>query len=82
MTLGNTKETLAVLGKSRLMDNAYLAGGTACALQLGHRISVDLDFFTAKEFDAKDLIKSLKKIGKFKVDSQGWGTVPYLTSIF
>lgn len=72
---GNTKQALAVLGKSHLMDNAYLAGGTACALQIGHRISVDLDFFTPQEFDAKELIKSLKKIGKFKLERQAWGTV-------
>lgn len=72
---GNTKHALAILGKSHLMDNAYLAGGTACALQIGHRISVDLDFFTAQEFDAKELIKSLKKIGKFEVERLAWGTV-------
>ncbi len=28
----------------------YLAGGTALALQLGHRISIDLDFFTQQPF--------------------------------
>lgn len=28
----------------------YLAGGTALALQLGHRISIDLDFFSGSEF--------------------------------
>jgi len=72
---GNTKKALAVLGKSRLMDNAYLAGGTACALQIGHRISVDLDFFTPKEFNAKELTRSLKNIGKFKLDRQSWGTI-------
>jgi len=72
---GNTKKALAILGKSHLMDDAYLAGGTACALQIGHRISVDLDFFTAKEFDAKELIRSLKKIGKFKTEMQKWGTI-------
>lgn len=72
---GNTKKALALLGKSRLMSNAYLAGGTACALQLGHRISVDLVFFTAKEFEAKELIRSLKRIGKFKVEKQSWGTI-------
>ena len=27
----------------------YLAGGTALALQVGHRRSVDLDFFTKKK---------------------------------
>lgn len=72
---GNTKKALAILGKSRLMDSAYLAGGTACALQIGHRISVDLDFFTPKEFNAKELTRSLKNIGKFKLDRQSWGTI-------
>jgi hypothetical protein len=72
---GNTKKALAILGKSGLMKDAYLAGGTACALQLGHRISVDLDFFTPKEFDTKELIYSLKKIGKFKLEKQSWGTI-------
>jgi len=33
-----------------LFASAYLAGGTALALQLGHRYSHDLDFFTAKKF--------------------------------
>ncbi len=72
---GNTKKALAILGKSHLMDNAYLAGGTACALQIGHRISVDLDFFTPREFNAEELIRSLKKIGKFELDRQSWGTI-------
>ncbi|MBI5144706.1 MAG: nucleotidyl transferase AbiEii/AbiGii toxin family protein [Candidatus Omnitrophica bacterium] len=72
---GNTKKALAILGKSHLMDNAYLAGGTACALQIGHRISVDLDFFTPEEFDAKELTRSLRKIGKFELDKQSWGTI-------
>ena len=72
---GNTKKALAILGKSHLMDNAYLAGGTACALQIGHRISVDLDFFTPREFNVRELISSLKDIGKFKLDMQRWGTI-------
>lgn len=57
------------------MAKSYLAGGTACALQVGHRISVDLDFFTPEEFDTKELVKSLQKIGKFKVIQRNWGTV-------
>ncbi len=71
----NTKDALAILGKSQLMDKAYLGGRAACALQLGHRISVDLDFFTDKEFDSKKLIQSLKRVGKFKVQRQSWGTI-------
>jgi hypothetical protein len=33
------------------MKSCYLGGGTALALQLGHRISDDLDFFVVEEFD-------------------------------
>jgi hypothetical protein len=29
----------------------YLVGGTSLALQIGHRISVDLDLFSTKDFD-------------------------------
>ena len=46
----DAKKSLAVLGKSGLLKNAYMAGGTALALQIGHRVSVDFDFFTPKEF--------------------------------
>ena len=37
----------------------YLAGGTALALQVGNRKSVDLDFFTAeKDFDTAELLSN------------------------
>lgn len=57
----DAKKSLAVLGKSRLLKDAYLAGGTALALQMGHRISVDFDFFTNKEFNGKIFVPRLKK---------------------
>jgi len=41
----NTKKALELLSRADIVKEAYLAGGTACALQLGHRISDDLDFF-------------------------------------
>lgn len=53
----NTKSALALLGKSGLLKDAYLAGGTALALQIGHRISVDFDFFIKKEFDENQLVQ-------------------------
>jgi hypothetical protein len=37
------------------ISSFYLAGGTALALQLGHRVSEDLDFFIDKAFDAEGL---------------------------
>ena len=42
----------------------YLAGETALALQIGHRDSVDFDFFTQKTIDTITLFKKLKKIFK------------------
>ena len=39
------REVLQIIGQSDLAPRFYLAGGTALALQLGHRRSVDLDFF-------------------------------------
>lgn len=37
----------------------YLAGGTGLALQIGHRESVDFDFFSPQSFDTDILIKRL-----------------------
>ena len=37
----------------------YLVGGTALALQMGHRVSVDLDFFTPQPFDKPELLDLL-----------------------
>ncbi len=42
--------------------NFYLAGGTALAVQLGHRTSQDLDFYTKQPFDNIKLIKDFQKV--------------------
>lgn len=42
----------------------YLAGGTALALQIEHRISLDFDFYTQKKFDNNQLFLELRE--KFK----------------
>lgn len=41
------------------LEQFYLVGGTALALQLGHRISIDLDLFTPEHFDKSDLLDLL-----------------------
>lgn len=54
----NQQEALAkldVLGK-----DYYLAGGTALALQLGHRTSLDFDLYNINHFSNEELIKKLK----------------------
>jgi predicted nucleotidyltransferase component of viral defense system len=45
----------------------YLAGGTAIALQYGHRTSKDLDFYTPRHFKSLDIIEEFKKIFKEEV---------------
>src|SRR3990167_6890730 len=40
----------------------YLAGGTALALHIGHRVSVDFDFFTEKDFDTEELYERVQKV--------------------
>lgn len=37
------------------LEQFYLVGGTALALQLGHRLSIDLDMFTPQAFDKTEL---------------------------
>lgn len=61
------KEVLPKLSFLRDLK-AYLAGGTALALQLGHRTSVDFDFYTLKHFKAGALKKLIKnKIFELKI---------------
>lgn len=42
-----------------LADN-FLVGGTALALQMGHRFSVDLDLFTHSAFEAEPLLEAFE----------------------
>lgn len=72
----DAKKSLAILGDSGILRGAYMAGGTALALQIGHRISVDFDFFTAEEFDEKILVQRIKKtIPDFNLERMEWGTI-------
>lgn len=41
------RDLLRFIGQRPFAERFYLAGGTALALRLGHRRSVDLDFFSA-----------------------------------
>ncbi len=53
-----------------------MAGGTALALQIGHRISYDLDFFSNQDFQTESLISDIRKSGvPFQVISEAEGTL-------
>lgn len=54
----------------------YLAGGSAAALHLGHRVSVDLDFFTPQpQYDVQALAQQLQTIGHLTIQQQSQNTL-------
>lgn len=57
----NTLELLKSLCQQPLWEGHFLVGGTALALQMGHRFSVDLDLFTHEPFDAEALLAMLRE---------------------
>jgi len=56
------REVLKLQGELVRSQRFFLAGGTALSLHLGHRISADLDWFSAQKFDEKALIAQLDKL--------------------
>ncbi|MCL5886061.1 MAG: nucleotidyl transferase AbiEii/AbiGii toxin family protein [Actinobacteria bacterium] len=55
-------ELLEHIGQSRLAHNFILIGGTALALQLGHRTSEDLDFFSMDKDTSCPSIADMKAV--------------------
>lgn len=58
-----TLELLRALQRIDYLKEMRLVGGTALALQTGHRISVDLDLFGLLNVDTLDLNPELSKMG-------------------
>jgi hypothetical protein len=48
------KNSLEIIMSSEVFKNFRLVGGTALSLQLGHRISVDIDFFSDAPYGSID----------------------------
>jgi len=63
-----TLELLNQLFSKDYLSGFALAGGTALALQLGHRISIDLDFFSYQPFNANELTKRISS--DFRLDKE------------
>jgi hypothetical protein len=51
-----TWELLKNLMALEELSEFNLAGGTSLSLQIGHRFSVDLDFFGTRPFDAQEIL--------------------------
>lgn len=65
--LPGMKETLSKLQQASVLTNFYLGGGTGLALQLGHRQSIDLDFFCQDHFDEDILLQKVETLSEFSL---------------
>ena len=74
-----TRTNLEILRKSGALQDFYLVGGTGVALQLKHRLSLDLDFFTKEDINTKALIQKIKNLGSFSIEKEAQNS---LTGVF
>ncbi len=56
-----TFELIPQLQNLPQLNDFYLVGGTALALQIGHRNSIDIDLFIQEEFDDEEIISVVKE---------------------
>ena len=70
-----TKLVLEKIAQTDLMEKFYLAGGTALAIQLGHRESIDLDWFCRDDFANLEIKEKLSRLGNFQIIGEEEGTV-------
>ena len=78
----NMRQVLSAFSLTEIGRRFYLAGGTALALQLGHRRSADLDFFSPIDDIASlrsGLETALTPFGPSLADS-AWGNLVYLAN--
>jgi hypothetical protein len=73
--LPQTLELLQILQADRRFEHFFLVGGTALALQIGHRLSIDLDLFTMASFDTQRLETTLQKEFEFYTDFVAMNTL-------
>lgn len=70
-----TLELLKILMQDQSLKSFFLVGGTALSLQIGHRISIDIDLFNTNEFDENSLLNKLEAQYNFGQLYQGRNTL-------
>lgn len=70
-----TRKLLVKFRSDDLPPGSYLGGGTAIALWIGHRQSVDLDWFTPQEFDEKMWQMKWETELSFTLRGRDWQTL-------
>ncbi|MBQ6723647.1 MAG: nucleotidyl transferase AbiEii/AbiGii toxin family protein [Paludibacteraceae bacterium] len=66
----NTLELLKQLAAQPELAQTRLVGGTALALQYGHRQSIDLDFFGTLPEDKDELVEMTRRVGNVLVTNR------------
>jgi len=67
-TVSNTTlELIESLQADKSLQGFLLVGGTALSLQIGHRISIDIDFFTQDDFNTTELLEYLEQTYAFQL---------------
>jgi len=66
----NTLELLRSLMQKEYLNSFVLVGGTALALQLGNRESIDLDMFSTADFSSNEVLSSLLNDYQIEVNNQ------------
>ena len=62
-----TLELLKRIQSENVFSELRLVGGTSLALQIGHRISIDLDLFGSLNTDIIQIDKTLSALGELEV---------------
>jgi hypothetical protein len=70
-----TQAALVSLRDSSILEGFYLAGGTALSLQMGHRISLDLDFFARDHFNEDALVQRVQVLSGFALAAKAPFTI-------
>ncbi len=63
------------LSSQAFISDFYLAGGTCLALQVGHRRSLDFDFFIPADFETSLIINNLTQMGNYQRDNEEKNTI-------
>ncbi len=70
-----TKRVWEKIVENSLAKDFYLVGGTALAIQMGHRESIDLDWFGKGDFDVKRLKEKLSDLGELRIEAEEESTL-------
>lgn len=70
-TLGLLKDLM----QKNCLAEFNLVGGTSLALQIGHRLSIDLDLFTQNDFETSEIVVELQEDLHFDIVQQKTNTL-------